>query len=83
MKDLAGAEASANTALQQKPSYPRAEYVLGRILEAKGDAAGAKLHMTKYLEIAPKAEDAAQIKAHIAAMGQPSVPEPDLDPITR
>jgi tetratricopeptide (TPR) repeat protein len=84
LKDLAAAQAAANEALNPKAkrTYPRAEYVLGRILEAKGDAAGAKQHMARYLELA-SSEDAAQIKAHIDAMGTPGAPEPDLVPVTR
>ena len=54
MKDLAAAEAAATEALnpKAKQTAPRAEYALGRILEAKGDAAGAKQHMSRYLELA-------------------------------
>lgn len=85
LKDLASAEAAANEALNPKAkrTYPRAEYVLGRILEAKGDAAGAKQHMLRYLELVPAAEDAAQIKAHIDGMGKPGAPEPELVLVTR
>ena len=84
-KDLAAAEASAMAALnpKAKQSANRAEYVLGRILEAKGDMAGAKQHMTRYLELAPKAIDADMIKAHIAQMGQPGAPEPELDNLSK
>jgi len=56
---------------------------LGRILEAKGDMAGAKQHMNRYLELVPKAIDADVIKAHIAQMGQPGAPEPDLDNLSK
>lgn len=85
LKDLTTAEAQAKRALdpKNKRPTPRAEYALGRILEAKGDAAGAKEHMQKYLELNPEAEDAAQIKAHIDGMGKPEAPEPDLEVITR
>ncbi len=85
LKDLAAAEAAANEALNPKAkhTYVRAEYVLSRILEAKGDAAGAKQHMTRYLELVPAAEDAAQIKAHIDGFGKPGAPEPELVLLTR
>ncbi|MFM2124111.1 MAG: hypothetical protein RL328_562 [Acidobacteriota bacterium] len=85
LKDLAAAEASANAALnpKAKQSARRAEYVLGRILEAKGDQAGAKLHMNRYLELVPTAPDADTIKAHIAQMGQPTAPEPELDNLSK
>jgi tetratricopeptide (TPR) repeat protein len=81
LKDLAAAEASLPEAFssKNKRGYPRAEYVLGRILEAKGDAAGAKQHMQTYLEKDAKALDADVIKTHIAQMGQASAPEPDLE----
>ena len=84
-KDLAAAETAANAALnpKAKQSAPRAEYVLGRILEAKGDTAGAKQHMTKYLELAQSPEDLAQVKAHIDAMGTPGAPEPELELLAR
>lgn len=85
LKDLAAAETNVKKALDPKAkrATPRAEYALGRILEAKGDTAGAKEHMTKYLELAPKAEDAAQIQAHIDGMGQPGTVDPDLEIIVR
>lgn len=85
LKDLAAAEAAATEALNPKAkrTYVRAEYVIGRILEAKGDATGAKLHMTRYLELVPAAEDAAQIKAHIDGFGKPGAPEPELVLLTR
>jgi hypothetical protein len=81
LKDLAAAEAAATEALNPKAkrTFPRAEYVLGRILEAKGDAAGAKQHMSRYLELVPSAEDAATIKAHIDGIGKPGVAEPELE----
>ncbi len=80
MKDLAAAEAAANEALNPKAkrTYARAEYVLGRILEAKGDTAGAKQHMARYLELVPNAEDAQEIQSHIDKMGTPGAPEPEL-----
>jgi tetratricopeptide (TPR) repeat protein len=85
LKDLAAAEAEANEALNPKAkhTYVRAEYVLGRILEAKGDLAGAKQHMAKYLELAPSVDDAEKIKAHIAAMGTAGATEPEMVLLTR
>src|SRR5262249_7402616 len=85
LKDLGSAEKSANDALNSKAKQPasRAEYVLGRILEAKGDQAGAKQHMSRYLMLVPSAPDAALIKTHIDQMGQPSAPEPELDTLHR
>ncbi len=85
LRDLAAAEASAVEALnpKAKQSAARAEYVLGRILEAKGDLSGAKQHMSKYLTLVPSARDAAAIRAHIDQMGKPGAPEPELDLIER
>ena len=85
LKNLAAAEASAIEALNPKAKLPavRAEYVLGRILEAKGDVAGAKEHMARYLTLAPSAQDSGQIKAHIDQIGQPGAPEPELEILTR
>lgn len=83
--DLAAAETAVAEALNPKAkhTYSRGEYVLGRILEGKGDAAGAKQHMSRYLELVPAATDAAQIAAHVAGMGKPGNAEPDLVVITR
>ena len=85
LKNLPAAEASATAALnpKAKQSARRAEYVLGRILEAKGDMAGAKQHMNRYLELVPNATDADVIKAHIAQMGQPGAPEPEPDNLSK
>src|SRR5665213_500057 len=77
LKDLDGAAMSAEEAIQRK--IPRAEYVLGRILEAKGDAAGAREHMSKYLEEDPKASDADAIRMHIQNIGKPDPAEPELE----
>jgi hypothetical protein len=77
LKDLDGAAASAQEAIQRK--VPRAEYVLGRTLEAKGDAAGAREHMSKYLEQDKNAPDADTIRKHLENMGKPGAAEPDLE----
>jgi Tfp pilus assembly protein PilF len=79
LKDLSGAEESAHEAID-KAKIPRAEYVLGRILEAKGDVAGAKEHFAKYLEMEPAPQDVVQVKAHIEGLGkQGGVPDPELE----
>lgn len=83
LKDLDGAKASAEEAIRLDPNKqrPRAEYVLGRILEAKGDLEGARLHMSKYLELQKKAPDADLIRLHIQNLGKPEIPgaEPELE----
>jgi tetratricopeptide (TPR) repeat protein len=84
LKDLAGAEASANEAIRTDPNHrmPRTEYILGRILEAKGDSAGAKEHISKYLELDPTAADAAAIKTYVQNLGKPEADgaAPKLEP---
>ncbi len=78
LKDLDGAAASAQEAM--KARIPRAEYVYGRILEAQGDAAGAREHISKYLEVDKKAPDAPLIRARLDNLGKsaPGVSEPEL-----
>jgi len=77
LKDLDGATASVQDAIKLK--IPRAEYVLGRILEAKGDAAGAREHMSKYLDAEKNAPDADAIRKHIEMIGKPDPDEPELE----
>jgi tetratricopeptide (TPR) repeat protein len=79
LKDLDGAAASALEAIKLK--IPRAEYVLGRTLEAKGNAAGAREHISKYLEEDKDAPDAGTIRAHLENIGKPGAVgvEPDLE----
>jgi tetratricopeptide (TPR) repeat protein len=50
--------------------YPRAEYLLASLLDAKGDRAGAIDHLNKYLEAAPKAADADKVRQRIAQLEQ-------------
>jgi Tfp pilus assembly protein PilF len=72
-KDLAGAEMSIQEAIRLDPGHkrPRAEYVMGRILEAKGDLDGARQHMTKYLELEQAPLDVDRVKAHLDNLGKP------------
>jgi Flp pilus assembly protein TadD len=70
LKDLAGAESSARAALAAHAN-PRTEYVLGRILEAKGDVSGAREHISKFIELAPDAPEIELIRAHLQAIGTP------------
>jgi tetratricopeptide (TPR) repeat protein len=80
LKDLAGAETSVQEAIRLDPAHkrPREEYVLGRILEAKGDAAGAREHMAKYLQMEPAPADGDLVRGHIQNMGKPE--GKDIDP---
>src|SRR5262249_52815310 len=83
MKDLAGAEMSAKEAIRLDAAHktPRAEYVLGRILEAKGDLDGAREHMNGYLKFEPTPRDVDLVKGHIQYLGKPEAPSvaPDLE----
>jgi Tfp pilus assembly protein PilF len=83
LKDFAAAESSAQEAIRLDPGHkrPRAEYVLGRILEAKGDTAGAREHMVKYLELEPAPADGDLVRGHLQNMGKPEAKdiEPDLE----
>ena len=72
-KDLAGAEMSIQEAIRLDPGHkkPREEYILGRILEAKGDINGAREHMAKYLELEPAPLDVDRVNAHLNSLGTP------------
>jgi Flp pilus assembly protein TadD len=80
LKDLADAQASAEEAIRMDQIHrmPRAEYVLGRILDAKGDTAGARDHIMKYLELAPNAPDVVQIRAQLESLGKPGATGADI-----
>jgi len=69
--DLAETNARRATELDNAHEVPRAEVLLGTVLIAKGDRAGALEHFRKYLEIVPKATDAEQIKRAIAQLETP------------
>jgi tetratricopeptide (TPR) repeat protein len=73
LKDLESASISAQEAIRLDPNRtnPRAEYVLGRILVAKGDLAGAREHISKYLELDEKAPDAERIRMYLQNLDKP------------
>jgi Flp pilus assembly protein TadD len=82
LKDYAGAEASVREALGQNgKETSRAEFVLGRILDAKGDYAGAREHVAKFLAEYPKTPDADLIKGYMNVIGKPEAAgvNPDLE----
>lgn len=81
LKDLAGAAESAQEALRldSRHKRPRAEYILGRILEAQGNLSGARDHIAKYLELDPNASDADVVRAHLQGIGKPDQLEPELE----
>jgi hypothetical protein len=65
---MTDAEQSANGAIADDPtkSFPRAHYVLGHILAAKGDSSGAVEQMSEYLVLLPAALDAVKVRHEIA-----------------
>ena len=83
LKDLTAALANIEEAVTRDPNHkrPRAEYIRGRILEAKGDMDGAKEHISKYVELAPGAPDIDAVKAHLELLGKNTGTEPDLEPL--
>jgi len=85
LKDLNGAEESVLEAIRLDPNNkrPRAQYVLGRILEAKGDVAGAKEHMARYLALEPAPADVDLVHGHIDTLGKPEAKDvdPELEPL--
>jgi len=60
--------ARAGEKLDTSHRYPKLAQVLSRILERKGDYAGAAESMRLYLESAPDAEDAAKMKIRLAEL---------------
>lgn len=73
LNDVAGAEQSANELVKMnlQRRWPRLEFVLGRILEQKGDLESARAHMKKYLELEPKTPDAELVEGRMQALGKP------------
>jgi cytochrome c-type biogenesis protein CcmH/NrfG len=71
---LDAAEASAKQLLKEAPNErkSRGEFVLGVILAAKHDDAGAKEHIAKYLTLNPAPPDLDQIKAYADLLGTPN-----------
>jgi Flp pilus assembly protein TadD len=70
---LDAAEASAKQLLKEDPNErkSRGEFVLGVILAAKHDDAGAKEHIARYLTLNPNPADLDQIKAYAELLGTP------------
>ncbi len=64
---LKEAEQSAKRAIaaDAETQLPRAHYILGRILAARGDYRGAVEHMSKYLDLMTFAADAVRVRAEI------------------
>ena len=80
-KNLDRAEQSANEFLRYDGDKrnPRAEYVLGRILEAKGDLNGARTHIARYLALEPMPADRDLITGRMELMGKPEAADINVD----
>jgi Ca-activated chloride channel family protein len=72
-KDLEGAEASAMEAvrLDKNHDVPRTEYVYGLILAARHDFGPAREHMSRYLQLDPRASDAEAVRSRLQGLGKP------------
>ena len=75
----------ARRAIRVDPIHkmPRSEYILGRILEAKGDSAGASEHISTYLELDANAADASAIREHRQNVGKPDATDDELKAAAR
>lgn len=69
-QDVAEKFASRAIELDTEHEYPRAEYMLGMLLNARGDRAGAIQHLNRYLAVAPKAADAVAVRKQVADLEQ-------------
>ncbi len=80
-KNLDAAEQSANEFVRYEGAHkmPRVEYVIGRILEARGDLDGARSHMTKYLTLEPMPRDVDLIVGRLGLMGKPEAADINVD----
>jgi len=54
--------------LDKAHEYPAAEALLGKLLADKGDSRGAMDHFTKYVQLAPKADDVPAIRQRMAEL---------------
>jgi tetratricopeptide (TPR) repeat protein len=70
LKSADAAEKAARRAIEldNAHDYPAAEALLGKVLADKGDFRGAIDHFTKYMKLAPKAEDVPAIRQRIAEL---------------
>ncbi len=66
---LADARKKYESALAQNSRYPAAHRGLGFVYQRMGDRAKALKHLKRYLELSPRAGDAAEVKKRIDALG--------------
>ena len=81
LKNLDAAEASAKQSLQSnaKERKFRGEFVMGQVLAAKGDATGAREHISKYLQLNKSTPDADLIKGYLDVIGKPEAADIHVD----
>jgi VWFA-related protein len=72
MRDFDSAQAQIDQAirLDKRRELPRAEYILGLILEAKGDYPTAGQHLRTYVQQHPRAKDVAAVNQRLANLGK-------------
>lgn len=75
---LSDAEKSAREVvkLDSTHQFPQAENMIANILLQKGDVTEAATHLRAYLTVAPKAEDAEQVKQLLAKLEAKNTPAP-------
>jgi len=66
--DAAEKSARRTIDLDSHHQFPRAELLLGSVLAAKGDRAGALEHLKKYVELSPKAPDVVRVNEAISQL---------------
>jgi VWFA-related protein len=78
-RDLDAAEARVKELLELDKAHqlPRAEYVLGLILESRKNIESAREHMQMYLKMQPGAPDAPLARARIENLGKEKTGGPD------
>ena len=68
-KDADGAMHEYEEAIRLRPDYPNAHYNLALTLEGLGQFARARQEFEAYLQLAPNAPDAEQIRKHLKEIG--------------
>jgi Ca-activated chloride channel family protein len=73
LRNLNEAEASAKECIRSDKNrdLPRAEYILGLILEAQHNLDAAREHLQRYLTQAPRAADAGDVRNRLEHIGTP------------
>jgi tetratricopeptide (TPR) repeat protein len=72
LKQMAEAETNAKKAVEidKEHRFPRAELLLGRILQAKGDNVAAAEHLRNYLKLEPTSSEVKSINEFLAKVEQ-------------